>query len=387
MPSSTTLNPSTLPGSYEDRYAAANDLVRRGELEPAAALCARLIDRISSLPARRRPLNSQLDKVLLGAYILLAEIRARQGDWPALDDLCQRARQAYPAYADRWRIEPFMLRVDHDQPREGLEGLQALTESEPESLFLAMTLARAALSLEDLPLAEWALDRAEPLAAGSGDPEALAELHFGRFHLLRERGQWREAAQAWDAARALDPDAEDAREVVVRMLLGAGLLDDALRYVEEDALTPVVANYYRAWIAQQRGDQVRARYLWRKIVEKDPAEDDAVTPVVQASAYCWLRQPDAALGLLLKGVSAAGVLEAPELIALALAWAMHGDGEAARANLKLASQRLSTPRRPDRLLLAVDWIDFEQLVDDDAIKAELRPFFQAPPSVDAAPAR
>ena len=49
-----------------------------------------------------------------------------------------------------------------------------------------------------------------------------------------------------------------------------------------------------------------------------------------------------------------------------------------RANLKLAAQRKALRDEPERLLSALDWIDFEQLVDDQAVKAELKPYFEKP---------
>jgi hypothetical protein len=38
----------------------------------------------------------------------------------------------------------------------------------------------------------------------------------------------------------------------------------------------------------------------------------------------------------------------------------------------------ATAADPEPLLPALDWIDFEQLVVDDTIKAQLRPFFEPP---------
>lgn len=380
MPSNSDNTPElvSVPGSYEERYTEANRLYHRGELEQAAAICTRIIDRVSSLPARRRPADSVLDSALQSSAILLARIRAQQGDWQAVDALNSRAQTWNAIYTNRWKVDPFLLRIELDGIDEGIAGLRGLAAAEPENVFLWLTLASAAVDTADLDLAEEALDRAEPLALAANDPEDLAALYVRRYQLLQGRRQWHEAAGAWNRALEYEAEAEDLREVVVRMFLEAGLFDDALRCAEGGQLPAIGVDFYRAWVAQQRGDMVRARHLWRKVVETNPDNDDVDTPLLHALASCWLGQPAAALSLLLEELATGATLEVGAVIALALAWAMQGDVEAARAELKLAVKRRAIPGQPKRLLAALDWIEFEQLVGDEAVKAELRPFFEPP---------
>lgn len=378
MPPTTNTTPElvSLPGSYEERYAEAHQHYRRGEFEPAAAICRRIIDRISRLPERRRPPDSPLDRVLLGAHILLAKIHARQGDWAGVDDLCLRGQHAHPSLADRWRIEPFLLRAAHGRAAEGMQGVQALAESEPDKLYFWTILAETGLAQNDLAVAERALDHALALPDSADDPQQLAGLYALRFQVLRERGQWSAAAAAFETSCRLDEETEYLRETVVRMFLREGLWDDALLHVEGPGMGPASAQYYRAWIANQRGDQVRARYLWRNLVDRasDPAGEDIT--VLRAMSFCWLDQPDAALAVMLEAQSQGPFEDSSEATALALAWAMHGDVDAARANLQLASQLYASEIAPDRPLPGLNWVDFEQLVQDEAVKAELRPFFE-----------
>jgi tetratricopeptide (TPR) repeat protein len=376
MPSSPSLNPNYLPGSYEERNDQAHHLFNQGELDQAAAICRRIIERISHLPERRRADGSALHTVLMEASILLAEIHAKQADWPALDDLCMRAQVRHPVYAQRWAIEPFMLRIRYGQPQAGIRGLQALADGEPDSFYLWRTLAQAAVDAADLDLALDASDHAQRVMTGEEDVDDIAPYHIVRFRLFKWRGQWYEAAREWRSACLLDNEMEELRDEVVRMFLAAGLYDDALNYVDDEVLGAMVANYYRGWVAHRRGDQVRARHLWRKIVESDPDEED--NPPVRAIAYCYLRQSDAALAAMMDYIGNGGAVDVPESMTLALAWAMHGDVDAARSNLQMAAKRAATEAGSGPLLPALDWIDFEQLVVDDAIKAELRPFFEPP---------
>jgi tetratricopeptide (TPR) repeat protein len=267
-----------------------------------------------------------------------------------------------------------MLRIQYGQPQAGIRGLQALAESQPDSFYLWRMLAQAALDVNDIELAIAASDHAQLVMTGGEDKGDLVSYHIVRFRLLQRRGEWHQAAREWNSARLWDDELEDLREMVVRMFLSAGLYDDALDYVGDELFGATVGSYYRGWVANRRGDQVRARYLWRKIVESDPDEFD--NPAVRAIAYCYLRQPDAALAVLLETIGSQGALNTTQALALALAWAMHGDVEAARINLKLAAKHSTTSSRPAPLLPALDWIEFEELVQDDAVKAELRPYFE-----------
>lgn len=376
MTISPTLNPDNLPGSYADRNDEARRLFNQGALDQAAAICQRIVDRISRLPERRRPHDSSLHHSLLAAFILLAEIYAKQGDWPAVDDLCLRAQAAHPEYAHRWAIEPFVLRIQHGRPQQGIDGLQALAESNPDSFYFWDTLAQKAWESGNSDLALAASDRAAQLATPNEDPDDMASHHIVRFELFQERGEWQQAVHEWDMACTWDAEMENLREVIVRMFLAAGLYDEALEHVKDEWLTDLMADYYRAWIAQQRGDTVRSRHLWRKVAEADPDHYETNSPTLRALSHCWLGQPDAALGVLLEQLADSGVMHAAQALALALAWAMHGDASAAQANIKLAVKRSATAMKPDPLLSALDWIDFEQLVQDEAIKAELRPYFE-----------
>lgn len=378
MPSSSSLQPDYLPGSYSDRNYEARRLFDQGELEQAAAISQRIVDRISRLPERRRPHDSSLHHSLLAAFILLAEIHAKQDAWPAVDDLCLRAQALLPVYAHRWAVEPFVLRIQYDRSQEGIDGLQALAESNPDSFYFWDMLAQKAWETGNNDLALTASDRAAQLATPNEDPDNMASHHIVRFELFQERGEWQQAVHEWNMACMWDAEMENLREVIVRMFLEAGLYDKALEHVKDEWLTDIMADFYRAWIAQQRGDMVRARHLWRKVAEADPNDYETNSPTLRAFSHCWLRQPDVGLAVLLEYAAGSGMMHAAQALALALAWAMHGDASAAEANIKLAVQRISTPHKPDPLLSVLDWVDFEQLVEDEDIKAVLRPYFEAP---------
>jgi tetratricopeptide (TPR) repeat protein len=184
--------------------------------------------------------------------------------------------------------------------------------------------------------------------------------------------RWQEAGRAWDKALALDPDVGSMQEQVLRMFLEAGLWDDAQRYVAGDLAGPV-GEYYQGYLAYRRGDKVRARHIWRKLVEADHGEDVSARHA-QAMAWCYLGVPRRALELLLNDVRASGEFSAPAALILALAWAMEGDVEAALSDLGIAAKILRDVGNPT--FSQLDWYDFEELVQDEALKSQLRPLFE-----------
>lgn len=369
----TELRLPDIPGSYYDRIMEARWHESNGELEEAVAIYQRLVARISSLPERRRAPGSDLNYFLVAAASDLATIMASLGDFEAAQLLCEQLQSWDPDDADWWRQRLYTLLIDQGQVEEGLAGLKQLANSEPDKFEHWSVLAAAAMGEQQFDLAEQALDRAALLAPLAKDEDASAQVHLTRFHVYRLQHRWREAGNEWDKAVELDVDIRQTQEGVLRMFIGAGLWDDASRYVGDPFPKPV-GEYYQGYLAFRRGDKVRARILWRKVVEADHAKDRAVLNA-QAMAWCHLGEPRNALSLLLREVSASREIPARTALVLTLGWAMEGNLEAAKADLGMAIRGLSDVVGAKCPLL--DWYDFEQLVHDQSIKAELRPYFEA----------
>ena len=374
---STTSEPSAIrvpqiSGSYYDRIMEARGYEASGELAAAVAIYERLVARLSNLPERRRSAGSDLNYFLVAAASELATTKARQGDFETAQQLCEQLQVWDAEDMDYWRQRLYTLLIDQGQVEEGLAGLKQLADSEPDKFEHWHVLAAAAMGERQFDLAEQALDRAAFLAPLAKDEDASSQVHLTRFHVYRLQHRWKEAGNEWDKAVELDADIRETQEGVLRMFLGAELWDDANRYVDE-ALPKPVEEYYQGYLAYRRGDKVRARFLWRKVVEADHATDQTVLNA-QAMAWCHLGEPRNALSLLLREVSASRDLPARTALILALAWAMDGNLEAAKADMGMAIRGLSDTVGTKFSLL--DWYDFEQLVQDEAIKAELRPYFE-----------
>lgn len=362
-----------IPGSYYERIMEARLHEGREEWDEAAQIYQRIIDRISRLPEQRRRPDSEVAAYLVAAAIGLQDVRALQGDFEGATQLCEQLQVWDAEDADSWRQRIHVLRIEMGEVDQGLQSLLSLAESEPEKFDHWIVLAREAIESRRLEMAETALQRAEEMLWETGDEDAAAIFYFDRFHLRRLQHRWREAAEAWDAAVNFDETLGESSEVVVRMFLEAGLWDDAERYADEESLGVATATFYQGFIAYRRGDRVRARSLWRQVAETNLEEHpDAIVAV--ALARCWLGQPMEGLMALLLEVQLSRELAPQEAITLGLGWAMQGNREAARTNLELAVRSFSSGRKR-RLLAPLDWYSFEQLVQDAALKDELRQYF------------
>lgn len=378
MPVTTTspqLSLPEIPGSYYDRIMEARWREERGEREEAAAIYRRIVDRISNLPERRRLPDSDLNLFLTAAAASLVMAHGALGDFEAAQTLCEKLEIWDAEHAHRWQLRRFELRIDQGLVDEGLAGLQQLADREPDEFFTWYILANEAIDARRFDLAEPALARAAVLAPQAKPDEvfgnALAQVYVTWYDFYRLQQRWQDAGRAWDKALALDPDVGDLQEQVLRMFLDAKLWDDAQRYVG-GVLEGPAGEYYQGYLAYRRGDKVRARAIWRKLVEADFGEDRSARHV-KAIAWCYLGAPHQALDLLLHEVKADRELGARTALLLALAWAMEGNASAAQADLGIATNILRDTQSIG--FSQLDWYDFEELVQDEALKAQLRPIF------------
>lgn len=363
-----------VPGSYFDLLLTARELAERGQWEEAKSVLERIIDRLSRLPASRRRPDSLQAQYLVAAAAHLQNIHVKLGEFQAAEALCRLAQAWDPLDPDYWQVRLHGLKIRQGQVDEGLQGLQAMAEAAPEDFSRWITLAQEAVDVERADLASTAVAHAERLMADMEDEDAELAVLLVYYDLYRLRGEWRQARKAWEEAEYLDPELDVSREMVMRQFLAAGQWDEAQQLIDEDSLSEPIADYYRAYIAHRRGDQVRARHLWRQVVDADPEIDPGIE-AAQAIAHCYLGQPLRALDLLLSDVQTSKQLSPRKALTLALAWAMQGDREAALADMALARQ-VSASRRQEHQWSALDWYEFQVLVEDPALREELRAHFQ-----------
>lgn len=368
-----------IPGSYLDRIEEARWHMDRKEWDEAAAILQRVVDRISRLPEQRRRPGSDPAQYRIMAAGELVTARSMMGDWEGAAELSRQLQDWDVDEVDFWRRRVHVLEVEKGEVEKGLEGLYAMATAEPDSLDHWFALAQESINHQRADHVEEALAQAEALA-GQVEPDeqlfALGLVYLVRYRFLRQQQRWHEAAEAWELAVSFEPGLTDSQDVVVRMFLEAGLLDDAEEYLDEAVLGEASVHYYKGLIAHYRGDRVRAQHLWRQAVAATEGDDDEEISALRAMARCRLGEHRPALAELWEDYQASRTFSVRTAIAMALGWAMKGNLEAAFINLELAKQWARLAGQPGSLS-ALDWREFEELVPDAAIKAVLRPFFVA----------
>lgn len=345
----------------------ARRLKNRGEQQRALEILERVYARVLRAPERRRKPGNELWKTLIATTALMADIKAQSGDIVASEALWRQLEQWDSVDRSRWQRIRIFYQIQRGEAEEGLRQIAELAEEDPEDIRNWFLAARGAFETDQFDLAEAWLQRAEPLLAEAEDDD-VARFYLLRYSLAMKRGRYQEALEDWYAAVDASEDMSSWIELVLRDFLLAGRHDLALELLADKAFDPPVVDYYQAWIAQRRGDALRARHLWRQVVG---ADDDGSLAPMRSIALCWLGRPLEAVALVLEEVNRSGAVRPAHAVALALGWGMQGRVDDARADLAIATRHDSAVR----LLSALEWYDFDTLIMDMDVKAQLREYF------------
>ncbi|MEZ4767732.1 MAG: tetratricopeptide repeat protein [Caldilineales bacterium] len=359
-----------IPGSYLALMSEALVLSKRGQHQEALAITERVRSRITRLPERRRGPGSELHEALVGATALHANSAYQLGDVETAEALWRDLELLDVENPNRWRREPIIRRIKRGETVPWLRELDKLVRESPGDVEGWLALAVAAAEAKDTETLEAALQQAEGLLEPDDGEDALAAFHLMRHYLYREQGRWAEALEEWDEFLDYEDDLYGWNEGFLHMLLEAEEFDLALELLDDESIIEPEKWYYQAGIASRRGDSVRARHLWRQLVDAETDEEIGLVGI-KATALCWLGRTKEALALALEEASLIHAMPPSLATALALAWGMEGNVDSARANLTLAT------RQADKVvpMSRVVWYDFDTLISDDQIKASLREFF------------
>ena len=373
--SNTDRNTSSLerpiPGSYDERLAEARRLRNHGAYDEALAILERISARLLRLPERRRAPGSELWVNLIAATALMADIKATTGHVAEAESLWAQLEEWDRRRWTSWRRLRLIRQIERGEVDEGIRQLHELAEENPDDIHNWLAAAEAAMEAGRYDSTEAWLQRARPLYAAVEDDELAASYVLLRYRLNSQLGRWREALDDWYGAMELSEELEQFAEMTVRELLAAEQYDLTLELLTDEVFLPPVVQYYQAWIARHRGDQVRARHLWRQLIETEQDAYEALNLVqLKALSLCWLGRPAEAVAMILQEVELTGELQSIDALALALGWGMMGKATEARANLSSAVGRADV-----QPLSALEWYDFDTLIRDEALKTELRKYF------------
>jgi tetratricopeptide (TPR) repeat protein len=159
--------------------------------------------------AATRPRARAAAAVLTGAALLALSVRSwhQVGYWRDSETLYERALEVAPDSPNiRWNLA--MLLTEHGRPAEAIPHLRHLTEIAPNFMAGYIQLVLSLIGVGDLAGAEQVVVELRQLA-----PDA-AQTHLATAIVALKRGDLREAEREADAALALDPKLERARNVL-----------------------------------------------------------------------------------------------------------------------------------------------------------------------------
>lgn len=360
-----------IPGSYENLLAQARQARASGQAEQAVELYSRIVDRLSEVLPQISPPNEQLQGYLVTAADELQLVLDWQGDHVRASALCRRLAELDLDGRSLWLRRAATERIYAGEVEEGLAELRRLVEEEPDEFWYPLELAARLLDLERLDEAEAYLAEAERRAQ---EDEERGLVCWTRSRLLQARGQYLEAAHAWEAACKHDPFFRQGAETIYRMFLEAGDYDNAMLYLNLEE-NPLLAGYYHGLLAHLQGDNARAEKAWRRVIRYQ-LDDLEAGWEAWAMAQLRLGEKQAALKLLTELLRRGQNTEQCYLTT-ALAWAVSGNPDAAKANLDVALRIHRQTFGPRALLPAEQWREFAEMLTDEALKQELRGYFAA----------
>jgi len=366
-----------LSDSYEYIYALAESNLARGDYDTAQANFQRLSDRLSKLKPvvlERRP---ELRNLLLVSLGKQAEIHHIRGEFEEAVEIFQQAMEIAPETRDRWRRDLALVYIDMGQTEQGLDELRAQAIAHPGDSELWLSIGVECEALGRLDEAEENLRRA---ARSASDSDEKTEAYLALFDFYRAQDRVEEALAAWEQAWEGEDQDSDYVFPLYQMMWEAGDLERAQAYLRREK-NPLRKGFHEGLMADSQGDSEEATKRWRRVAKMNPLEFNEGHEAWAEAALRVNHPPQEIIGAM------AAILEAGDftprgLILQAVAEARIGHVEHAQDILEMARNIGMRSRPREVKLSAAHWVLFDELVSDDDIKEQLRPYFEADPASD-----
>jgi tetratricopeptide (TPR) repeat protein len=211
-------------------------------------------------------------------------------------------------------------------------------------------------------------------ARRASEPDHKTDAYLLLFDFFRAQERAEDALAAWDKAWESQEEGPDYIFPVYQMMWETGDLKRAHEYLSREK-NPLRKGLYQGFLAQEEGKPDEAIKHWKRVARMDPTDYEEGQ---EAWAEAVLRVDDAPQDVIsiLGAILDTGAFTPRGLILQAIAEARLGHVDHAGSVLALARQ-VGLRERPRReKLSSSDWALFDELVESDEIKEELRHFFQ-----------
>lgn len=357
--------------SYEDLYDQAQQFLRQQKFDDARQVFERIVQRLDKRGDtlfQRRP---SLRYLYIVSVIHLAQLAHWQDRFDEALAHYQSLLDCFPEEDPVWLVDMALVKIDKGDVEEGLDQLRAQTMANPGEVRTWLLLGAESMGLGEYADAERyllnALERAEP------NSEERSYVYEMLFELYKATHRYEDAAEVWTTLL-------DEREAGTRwfyplcqMYLEAGDLGKAHFWLKKEK-HPFWQGLYQGLLARAEGKPDRAEAAWKKVAAGNPwdcpGEEEAW---VEASLRTG-GEPGPVVGVLNATLAESPhLLRTATLLSIAEARLGHVDHATAALNLAVKASRTWRPRR--RALPANLWALVDELVADEAAKAELKGYF------------
>jgi tetratricopeptide (TPR) repeat protein len=356
--------------SYEDIAARAQANLTKGNYAAALEGYQRLSKRLTGLSPvvlKRRP---ALHDLLLLSLIRQADIHHWRDELDTALATYQQLMALAPERREDWLQAMALVRIDMGQAEAGLDELRALAVARPDSL-LWQTIGMECEALGRPGEAEESLRRAVQLAV---EADSQREAYLALFDFYRAQDRVEEALAAWQQAWAGEPPAYVFP--VYQMMREAGDFKRAHEYLAQED-NPLRKGFYQGSLAAAEGKADEAAKHWKRVAKLNPLKyNDGQDAWAEAALRADLPAQEVIAAL--NAASQAGGLSVHGIVLQAIAEARIGHGDHAREAFETARNVGLRSRPRQEKLSATHWALLDELVSDEALKNQLRPYFEVP---------
>jgi len=339
--------PKPLKGSWEDLYAQAQQLARNSNDE-AVPIYQRVFNGLVALPpAARAAGENRLYNLMMTTGVEMQgylNLRDRYDESLAVTDklLTVAAEVDKPQLIEL--KSDVLLQAGHGD--EAIALLHELVESQDADAGDWGRIVAANIRLKQPQnvfavveeMGTW-IDKkvAEGVLEGADASEVRYYQERLRGAALLELGRFDEVEAIFNHLFPLGGADAFSPHLLYTRLVGAGLLDEALPYIDRDQARPVRAAFWRGLVYRYKGENSKATRTWQAALKDEVVSGDTASIVEHILTRYYLGDPQGeGVELMLRAQREQTRISWMIFLLTGLGWIVRKDNNAAHSNLRLA---------------------------------------------------
>jgi len=195
-----------------------------------------------------------------------------------------------------------------------------------------------------------------------------------RVAALLEEGRFEESEEIFDRIFAARGAEGFSPHLLYTRLVGAGLYEDALRYIDLDLERPARAAFWRGLVYRYRGDRNNATKIWQAALKDELLRGDTESIVEHILTRYYLGDPEGeGVELMLRTQREQPRISWMVFLLTGLGWIVRKDYRAAHSNLRLAVAQVKSMGQ-GKVLARQYWRFVSDLAPAEALQ-QFSPYF------------